>query len=58
MPRAKKHHNNKGYRQIKTGRTADALQRLAEKMKVPFKIGKASSSAAPTGELAPKRKLN
>ncbi len=47
MPRPKKHHNNKGLRQVKTGKTADLLQRVADKMNVPFKFGKPSPSSKP-----------
>lgn len=43
MPRAKKHHNNKSFRTIKNGNTAPPLQRLAARLKVPFKVGRPSS---------------
>ena len=35
--RDRRHHNNKGTRQIKNGQTSKDLKRIAEKLKVPFK---------------------
>lgn len=40
MPRARRHHNNKGLRQIKSGNTVKPLQRLAARLGVKFKAGK------------------
>lgn len=40
MPRARKHHNNKGPRMIKSGAILKPLQRAAAKLGVPLKIGK------------------
>ena len=34
--KTRRHHNNNGYRQIKRGRTADQVKRIARKLKVPF----------------------
>lgn len=48
MTRPKKHHNNKGYRQIKNGNTAKPLQRLAVRMGVEFKAGRPIPKPKPT----------
>lgn len=33
----RKHHNNKGLRQIKRGKTKEFIKRLAKKLKIPYK---------------------
>jgi hypothetical protein len=37
--KSRKHHNNKGTRQIKTGNRAKKTQLFAKKIGVPFQIG-------------------
>ena len=37
--KSRKHHNNKGTRQIKTGSRAKKTQLFAKKIGVPFQIG-------------------
>jgi len=32
----RKHHNNKGHKRVKSGKTATVLRKLARKMKVDF----------------------
>lgn len=34
--KTRRHHNNKGTRQVKRGRTVDTLKRIARKLRVPF----------------------
>lgn len=34
--KTRKHHNNKGYRQIKNGKPAKQMKRLAKKLKIKF----------------------
>jgi hypothetical protein len=36
----RRHHNNKGYRQIKTGPVARRTQKLAGWLGIPFRFGK------------------
>lgn len=36
----RRHHNNKGYRQIKRGKTTDQVRRMARKLRLPFRIAK------------------
>lgn len=38
--KARRHHNNKGYRQIKRGKTAEQVKRMAKRMSVPFVQGR------------------
>lgn len=33
----RRHHNNKGYRQIKNGKTAKQVQHIAKKLGIPYK---------------------
>jgi hypothetical protein len=40
MRRSRRHSNTKGTRQIKRGKTADTLKRIAAKLKMPFRVGK------------------
>lgn len=42
--KTRRHHNNKGIRQIKTGSYVKPLKRLARKLGVPFRVGIAASS--------------
>lgn len=37
--KTRRHHNNKGYRQIKRGRTVEQVKRIARKLGVPFVSG-------------------
>ena len=37
--KSRKHHNNKGTRQIKTGNRAKKTQLFAKKIGVPFQVG-------------------
>lgn len=39
----RKHHNNKGARQIKRGKTASQLKRIARRLKLPFKTKREDS---------------
>lgn len=32
----RRHHNNKGYRQIKRGKTVDQVKRIAQKLGIPY----------------------
>lgn len=41
----RRHHNNHGLRQIKRGRTAQQMKRLAQKLGVQFCVGKAENAA-------------
>jgi hypothetical protein len=41
----RRHHNNKGYRQIKRGKTTDQVRRMARKLKLPFYIEKSARNA-------------
>ena len=34
--KTRRHHNNKGSRKIKRGKTYDEIRRIARKLKVPF----------------------
>ena len=34
--KTRQHHNNKGQRQVKTGRTAEQVKRMARRIGVPF----------------------
>ena len=34
--KTRRHHNNKGHRQIKRGKTAEQVKRIARKLRVPF----------------------
>ena len=34
--KTRRHHNNKGARQMKRGRTVDQVKRIARKLRVPF----------------------
>lgn len=34
--KARRHHNNKGYRQIKRGKTRDQVERIARRLKIPY----------------------
>lgn len=36
--KARRHHNNKGRRQIVRGQTARQVQRIARKLRIPFGI--------------------
>jgi len=36
MSKQRRHHNNKGYRQIKSGSSRRRLQRLAQELGIPF----------------------
>lgn len=36
--KTRRHHNNNGSRQIKRGKTADQVRRMARKLGVPFKV--------------------
>ena len=37
VPRSRKHHNNTGFRQIRDGRTAEYIRRIAKKLGIPYK---------------------
>lgn len=37
--RTRRHHNNKGTRQIKRGKTYDQVKRIARKLRIPFAVG-------------------
>jgi hypothetical protein len=39
----RKHHNNKGYRQIKNGKCERSLQLLAKKLGIKYKVVKQGS---------------
>lgn len=45
--KTRRHHNNQGLRQIKRGRTAQQMQRLADKLGVPFCVGKDKTRPRP-----------
>jgi hypothetical protein len=34
--KTRKHHNNKGYRQIKRGKTVEQVRRIAAKLGLPY----------------------
>lgn len=34
--KTRRHHNNKGQRQVKTGRTVDQVKRMARRLGIPF----------------------
>ena len=34
--KSRRHHNNKGTRQIKRGKTVEQVKRIAKKLRVPF----------------------
>lgn len=36
--RARRHHNNKGERQVRRGKTVDQVKRMARKLRVPFVV--------------------
>jgi len=36
MTRRRRHHNNKGLRQIKRGRPYEQMKRLAARLRIPF----------------------
>ena len=36
--KTRRHHNNKGTRQIKRGKTADQMKRMAKRLKAPFVV--------------------
>lgn len=36
--RKRRHHNNKGYRKVKRGKTRDEIKRLAKQLGIPYKI--------------------
>ena len=36
----KRHHNNKGYRQVKRGKTAKSLKAIARRLGLPFRAKK------------------
>lgn len=38
--KSRRHHNNKGERQIKRGKTATSLEHICRKLKLPFRSGK------------------
>ena len=38
--KSRRHHNNKGYRQIKRDRLYEDIQRIARKLKIPTKAAK------------------
>jgi tRNA U34 2-thiouridine synthase MnmA/TrmU len=38
----RRHHNNKGVRQIKHGRTIEQVKRIANKLGIPYKHAKIS----------------
>jgi hypothetical protein len=35
----RKHHNNKGLRQIKRGKTREQVKRIAKRLKIPYTYG-------------------
>jgi hypothetical protein len=37
--KTRRHHNNKGTRQIKRGKTAAQVERMARRLGVPFAVG-------------------
>jgi hypothetical protein len=37
--KSRRHHNNKGLRQIKRGRTAKQVELMARKVGVPYRVG-------------------
>jgi len=41
----RRHHNNKGTRQIKRGKTTDQVRRIARKLKISFHISKPKAPA-------------
>lgn len=36
--KTRKHHNNKGLRQIRRGKTANQVKHMAKRLKVPFVV--------------------
>jgi hypothetical protein len=34
----RRHHNNKGFRQIKNGKTVDQVKRIAKKLGITYKV--------------------
>lgn len=40
MIKTRRHHNNKGYRQIKNGKPRKQMKRLSEKLGIPYGIRK------------------
>jgi len=38
--KTRRHHNNKGYRQIKNGKASKGIAIIAHKLGIPFKVGK------------------
>lgn len=32
----RRHHNNKGYRQVKRGKTRDQVKAIAKRLKIPY----------------------
>lgn len=38
--KSRRHHNTKGTRQIKRGKTAESLERICKKLRLPFRHGK------------------
>lgn len=46
--KTRRHHNNKGSRQIKKGKTVEQVKRIAKKLGIPY--GRRASSALGEGE--------
>lgn len=42
----RRHHNNKGTRQIKRGKTTDQVRRIARKLRLPFHTARPAGRAA------------
>lgn len=36
--KTRRHHNNKGTRQVKRGKTASQVKRMARRLGIPFKV--------------------
>lgn len=37
--KSRRHHNNKGTRQIKRGKTADQVAAMAKRLRLPLRVG-------------------
>jgi hypothetical protein len=45
--KTRRHHNNKGLRQIRRGKTAASLRAICKRLALPFRVAATIQSAAP-----------
>jgi hypothetical protein len=54
--RSRRHHNNRGDRQIRTGKTAQQLAAMCRRLKLPFRAGAPSVESPDAALPGPQKK--